>query len=99
MSKVEEVRDAARTRAKSFKAQEMTGFVAGALATGALGPQGKNKLPVNIGPVDFDLGTGALAMLYARRGATKNHAYARGYAFQALAGGLRDLGASLSTRF
>lgn len=99
MSKVDEVRADARDRAKAYNAHMLTGFVASAVAVGALGPQGKGKLPERLGPMSFDLASGALALWWSRKGMTKKHAYARGYGFQALAGGLRELGGQLSSRF
>lgn len=99
MSKVDEVRQDGRERAKAYSGYMMSGFVMSALAVGALGPQGKNKIPEKLGPVPFDMGSGALALWWSRKGMTKKHAWARGYGFQALAGGLRQLGAELSTRY
>lgn len=99
MSKIEDVRSDSRERARAYSGNMLTGFVASAVAVGALGPQGKGKLPERLGPMSFDLGSGALALWWSRKGMTRKHAWAAGYGFQALAGGLRELGAQMSSRY
>jgi len=94
----EDFRRAASKR-QMESAAEFSGFVGGALALGAFGSGGKGWIPAKIMNVDTDLILGGVTYLYSRRGRSKNHAMARGFSFSALAGGIRDLGASLSARF
>lgn len=89
----------AKLARKTERNHVTTGFIGGGLALGALGPKGRAMIPAQIMGIDSDFVIGGVALLYARRGSTRRHAQARGLAYAALAGGLRDLGASLSTRF
>ena len=89
----------ARERSTADKASEFTGFVGGAIVLGAAGSAGKGWIPAKIMNIDTDLVLGVLAYMYARRGKSKNHSMARGFSYSALAGGIRDIGASLATRF
>lgn len=91
--------DRANLARRTERAQTTTGFVGGALALGALGPQGRKMIPETIMGIDSDFVVGGALLFYGRRGSTKRHAQARGASYAALAGGLRDLGASLATRF
>lgn len=95
----EQAADRARIARKNERAHVTTGFVAGSLAMGALGSGGRNMIPAQIMGIDSDFVIGGVAFLYSRRGTSKRHAQARGLAYSSLAGGLRDLGASLATRF
>lgn len=98
-TKLDRVRESARNRMVSERAQTSLGFAVASLGAGALGPQGKAMIPAEIAGVDSDLVLGGLLFFYGRRGTSKRHAQARGASYAFLAGGLRDLGASLATRF
>jgi hypothetical protein len=87
-----------REKTRGEQAAELTGFVGGALALGALGPEGKAMIPATVAGLDSDLVIGG-ALMFLSRGSGKRKRMLRGAAFAALAGGLRDLGASLGKGF
>lgn len=93
-----EVREQARERSRGEQAAQMTGFVGGALALGALGAEGKAIIPESVAGLDTDLIIGG-GLFFLSRGPGKKRAMMRGAAYAALAGGLKDLGASLAKGF
>lgn len=89
-------RKEARDKMERGQAQ---GFLFGGMALGALGPQGKDVLPKDFfGWFDFEWVVGGVAWWYSRKGTSKRHHQARGLAAVAVAGAVRDLGASLASR-